>query len=102
MYYHTYVAVYVVTHNGMDPGAAIVTRPSQKRQVFDDSPKYYILDVTCDVCRQELFFAQWYASWFAFKTPATIHIVQESHGKPLNSVVVCSVISTGQSAAFVA
>ena len=29
VYYHTYVAVYVVTHNGMDPGAAIVTRPSQ-------------------------------------------------------------------------
>ena len=28
-YYHTYVAVCVVTHNGMDPGAAIVTRPSQ-------------------------------------------------------------------------
>ena len=27
--YHTYVAVCVVTHNGMDPGAAIVTRPSQ-------------------------------------------------------------------------
>ena len=27
--YHTYVAVYVVTHSGMDPGAAIVTRPSQ-------------------------------------------------------------------------
>ena len=25
----TYVAVYVVTYNGMDPGAAIVTRPSQ-------------------------------------------------------------------------
>ena len=29
VYYHTYVAVCVVTHNGMDPGAAIVTRPSQ-------------------------------------------------------------------------
>ena len=29
VYYHTYVIVYVVTHNGMDPGAAIVTRPSQ-------------------------------------------------------------------------
>ena len=29
VYYHTYVAVYVVTHNGMDPGVAIVTRPSQ-------------------------------------------------------------------------
>ena len=29
VYYHTYVPVYVVTHNGMDPGAAIVTRPSQ-------------------------------------------------------------------------
>ena len=29
VYYHTYVAVYVVTHNGMDSGAAIVTRPSQ-------------------------------------------------------------------------
>ena len=29
MYYHTYVAVCVVTHNGVDPGAAIVTRPSQ-------------------------------------------------------------------------
>ena len=27
MYYHTYVAVYVGTHNSMDPGAAIVTRP---------------------------------------------------------------------------
>ena len=38
VYYHTYVTVYVVTHNGMDPGAAIVTRPSQKRQVFDHSP----------------------------------------------------------------
>ena len=29
MYYHTYVAVCLVTHNGVDPGAAIVTRPSQ-------------------------------------------------------------------------
>ena len=29
VYYHTYVAVCVVTHNGVDPGAAIVTRPSQ-------------------------------------------------------------------------
>ena len=29
VYYHTYVAVCVVTHNGMTPGAAIVTRPSQ-------------------------------------------------------------------------
>ena len=29
VYYHTYVAVCVVTHNGMNPGAAIVTRPSQ-------------------------------------------------------------------------
>ena len=29
VYYHTYVAVCVVTHNGMNPGVAIVTRPSQ-------------------------------------------------------------------------
>ena len=29
VYYHTYVAVCVVTHNGVDPGAAIVTRLSQ-------------------------------------------------------------------------
>ena len=29
VYYHTYVVVYVVTHNGMDPGAAIVSHPSQ-------------------------------------------------------------------------
>ena len=29
VYYHSYVAVCVVTHNGMDPGVAIVTRPSQ-------------------------------------------------------------------------
>ena len=29
VYYHAYVAVYVVTHNGMDPGAVIVTHPSQ-------------------------------------------------------------------------
>ena len=29
VYYHTYVAVCVVTHNGVDPGVAIVTRPSQ-------------------------------------------------------------------------
>ena len=32
VYYHTYVAVCVVTvvtHNSMNPGAAIVTRPSQ-------------------------------------------------------------------------
>ena len=29
VYYHTYVAVYVVTHSGMDPGAAIVTCLSQ-------------------------------------------------------------------------
>ena len=29
VYYHTYAAVYVVTHSGMDPGAATVTRPSQ-------------------------------------------------------------------------
>ena len=29
MYYHTYVAVCVVTHNGMNPGAAIVTRHLQ-------------------------------------------------------------------------
>ena len=29
MHYHTYVAVCVATHNGVDPGAAIVTRPSQ-------------------------------------------------------------------------
>ena len=29
VYYHTYVAVYVVTYSGVDPGAAIVTRPSQ-------------------------------------------------------------------------
>ena len=36
---HNYVAVCVVTHNGMNPGAAIVTRPSQWRQVFDHSPK---------------------------------------------------------------
>ena len=28
-YYHTYVAVCVATHNGVDPGAAIVTHPSQ-------------------------------------------------------------------------
>ena len=27
VYYHTYDAVCVVTHNGMDPEAAIVTRP---------------------------------------------------------------------------
>ena len=29
VYYHTYVAVCVVTHNGVNPGVAIVTRPSQ-------------------------------------------------------------------------
>ena len=29
MYYHTYVAVCVVILNGMNPGAAIVTRPLQ-------------------------------------------------------------------------
>ena len=29
VYYHTYVAVCVVTHNGMNPGAGIVTHPSQ-------------------------------------------------------------------------
>ena len=29
VYYHTYVAVSVVTHNGVDPGVATVTRPSQ-------------------------------------------------------------------------
>ena len=29
VYYRTYVAVYVVTHNGMDPGAATVTHPLQ-------------------------------------------------------------------------
>ena len=29
MHYHTYVAVCVVTHNGVDPGAVIVTRLSQ-------------------------------------------------------------------------
>ena len=29
VYNHTYVAVCVATHNGVDPGAAIVTRPSQ-------------------------------------------------------------------------
>ena len=29
VYYHTYVAICVVTHNSVDPGAAIVTRPSQ-------------------------------------------------------------------------
>ena len=29
VYYHTYVAVCVVTHNGVDPGAVIVTHPSQ-------------------------------------------------------------------------
>ena len=29
VYYHTYVAVCVVTHNGVETGAAIVTRPSQ-------------------------------------------------------------------------
>ena len=27
--FHTYVAVCVVTHNGMEPGAAIVNHPSQ-------------------------------------------------------------------------
>ena len=27
VYYHTYVAVCVVTHNGMDPGAAFVICP---------------------------------------------------------------------------
>ena len=37
--YHTYVAGCVVTHNGMNPGAAIVTRPSQQWQGFDQSPK---------------------------------------------------------------
>ena len=39
VYYHTYVAACVVTHNGVDPGTAIVTRPSQWRQVFDYFPK---------------------------------------------------------------
>ena len=29
VYYHTYVAVCVATHDGVDPGAAIVTRLSQ-------------------------------------------------------------------------
>ena len=29
VYYHTYVPVCVATHNGVDPGAANVTRPSQ-------------------------------------------------------------------------
>ena len=29
VYSHTYVAVCVVTHNGVDPGAAIVTGPLQ-------------------------------------------------------------------------
>ena len=29
VYYHTYVAVCVVTHNSVDPGAATVTHPSQ-------------------------------------------------------------------------
>ena len=29
VYYHTYVAVCVVTHNGMNQGSAIVTWPSQ-------------------------------------------------------------------------
>ena len=47
MYYHRYVAVYVVTHSGMDPGAAIVTRPSQQGQVFDHSPNLEILHKTC-------------------------------------------------------
>ena len=40
VYYHTHVAVCVVIQNGMNPGAAIVTRPSQQRQVFDHSPYY--------------------------------------------------------------
>ena len=29
VYYHTYVAICVVTHNGVDPGAVIVTHPLQ-------------------------------------------------------------------------
>ena len=29
VYYHTYVAVCVATHKGVDPGTAIVTHPSQ-------------------------------------------------------------------------
>ena len=29
VYYHTYVAVCVATHSGVDPGATIVTLPSQ-------------------------------------------------------------------------
>ena len=43
MYYHTYAAVCFVTPNGMYPGVAIVTRPSQQRQVFDHSPNPLIL-----------------------------------------------------------